>query len=64
MKPALYMLGGVVAMVGFVAAVWLVIWGLTSLFGDLYGFIVFYGLIVVAMGSVAGWGVYRVRRGR
>jgi hypothetical protein len=63
-KLALYVLGGVVAMLAFGGGVILVLELLKLLFGAVWGFGVFALALLVWMGGIFGWRVYLERQRR
>jgi hypothetical protein len=61
-KPALYVLAGVLATLAFLAASLLLAWAFEGLFGSTYGPMVeMVGLFSLA-GGYTGWMIYRARR--
>lgn len=63
MKPALYVLGGVAAMLAFIALSSLLWWVMNELFG-IYGLMIEFVVLFSAAGGYAGWQVYRLRARR
>jgi hypothetical protein len=62
-KPAFYVLGGVAAMLAFMALSSLLWWVMNELFG-IYGLIIEFVVLFSAAGGWTGWLIYRERQRR
>jgi hypothetical protein len=64
MKPALYVLAGVLATLAFLAVSLLLAWVFEGLFGSTYGPMVEMVVLFSLAGGYTGWMIYRQRSGR